>query len=137
MTVHVVGGLLVDGDRVLLGHRSPTRRWYPDVWDVPGGHVEPGEQVRDALVRELDEELGVGVVTAHVHERVRVDEPGEDDVVIDVWLVTSWSGTPVNRCPDEHDQLRWFSAAEIPVAELAHPALVGVVRSALGPRRGV
>jgi 8-oxo-dGTP diphosphatase len=134
MTVHVVGGLLVDGDRVLLGHRSPTRRWYPDVWDLPGGHVEPGERVRDALVREIDEEVGVAVVTAHEHDQVRVRVPGEEEVVIDVWLVTAWTGTPANRCPDEHDELRWFTAGEVPEAELAHPSLVGLIRSALAPR---
>jgi mutator protein MutT len=134
MTVHVVGGLLVDGDRVLLGHRSPERRWYPDVWDVPGGHVEPGESGREALAREVDEELGVVVVDAHQHDRVHVDVPGEEDVVIDVWLVTSWAGTPANRCPDEHDELRWFAAGEVPEDDLAHPSLVGLVRSALAWR---
>ena len=40
---HVVAGVLVAGNRVVLGHRSTARRWYPDVWDVIGGHVEPGE----------------------------------------------------------------------------------------------
>jgi 8-oxo-dGTP diphosphatase len=131
MTVHVVGGLLVDGDRVLLGHRSPTRRWYPDVWDLPGGHVEADESHRDALVREVREELGVDVTAAHEHQRVRVRAPGDEDVVIDTWLVTSWAGTPVNRCPDEHDDLRWFTADEVPETDLAHPSLVGLIRSAL------
>ena len=36
----VVAALLVRADRVLLCHRSPDRRWFPDVWDFPGGHVE-------------------------------------------------------------------------------------------------
>ena len=33
----------------LLGHRSPSRRWHPDVWDVVGGHVEPAEGELAAL----------------------------------------------------------------------------------------
>jgi len=130
-TVHVVGGLLVDRGRVLLGHRTPARRWYPDVWDVPGGHVEPGETVWAALARELDEELGVAVVAADGHSRIRVHVPGEAPVEIDVWRVTAWVGSPVNRCPDEHDELRWFTAAEAAAADLAHPELLGLVRSAL------
>jgi 8-oxo-dGTP pyrophosphatase MutT (NUDIX family) len=40
---HVVAGLLVEADKVFLCHRSAGRRWYPNVWDLPGGHVEQNE----------------------------------------------------------------------------------------------
>ncbi len=56
---HVVAGALVTAGRVLLGHRSPLRHWHPDVWDLPGGHVEQGESEPQALAREMREELGV------------------------------------------------------------------------------
>ena len=55
----VVTGLLHRHGRVLLVHRSPTRHWYPDTWDLPGGHVEVEESPLEALVRELGEELGI------------------------------------------------------------------------------
>ncbi|WP_428833210.1 NUDIX hydrolase [Micromonospora coerulea] len=51
--VRIVTAVLRDGDRVLLCHRSAGRRWYPDVWDLPGGHVEEGEDPKESLVREL------------------------------------------------------------------------------------
>jgi 8-oxo-dGTP pyrophosphatase MutT (NUDIX family) len=57
----IAAAFLRDGDRVLLCHRSAGRRWYPDVWDLPGGHVDEGERPEAALVRELDEELGITV----------------------------------------------------------------------------
>ena len=57
----IVAAFLRDGNRVLLCHRSARRRWYPDVWDLPGGHVESGELPGRALVRELREELGITV----------------------------------------------------------------------------
>ncbi|WP_084685963.1 NUDIX domain-containing protein [Nonomuraea coxensis] len=57
--VRFVTAVLRDGDRVLLCHRNAGRRWYPDVWDLPGGHVEEGEDPKESLVRELREELGI------------------------------------------------------------------------------
>lgn len=57
----VVAALVVCDGRALLCHRSPERRWYPDVWDLAGGHVEAGESPARALVRELREELGVSI----------------------------------------------------------------------------
>ena len=131
--VRVSAGALVDGDRVLLGHRSPTRRWYPDVWDLPGGHVEPGESSREALDRELREELGVTVRSAHQLQKVRiVDDVLDQVLVLDVWVVTDWSGTPVNELPDEHDALAWFTTDRLPTTDLAHPDLAPLLRAVLG-----
>ena len=52
----IVMAVLVRDDCVLLGHRHPERSWYPDVWDLPGGHVEDGEAPAAALRRELSED---------------------------------------------------------------------------------
>src|SRR5215467_12963763 len=60
----IVTAFLRDADRVLLCHRSAQRRWYPDVWDLPGGHVEPEELLAAALARELREGSGGGVTSA-------------------------------------------------------------------------
>jgi len=134
--VHVVvAGALVRNGRVLLAHRSPGRRWYPDVWDLPGGHVEPGETSRQALVRELREELGVEVgESARVAELVVGD--GDDGLRLTVHRVDRWDGDPVNRAPDEHDELRWCAAAELGGLALAHdgyrPLLTGLLDGPAG-----
>ena len=47
------------GDEILLAKRSEGRTFYPGVWDVIGGHCEGSEAPADALVRELQEEIGV------------------------------------------------------------------------------
>ncbi len=59
MDFDIAAGLLCRQGRFLLGKRSGHRNAYPGMWDLPGGHVEAGEKVEQALVRELGEELGV------------------------------------------------------------------------------
>ena len=53
-----------DDGRVLLCKMPPDRGVFPGQWGLPGGGVEPGERIHDALVREVNEELGVAVVSA-------------------------------------------------------------------------
>ena len=72
MAEAIVAGVIVMDSRILLCHRSPGRRWYPDVWDLPGGHVEVGESSADALKRELLEELGVAARSLSEHPLERL-----------------------------------------------------------------
>jgi len=58
---HIVTAFIRDGNRVLLCHRSAQRSRSPDVWDLPAGHVEPGELPGVSLVRELRQELGIDI----------------------------------------------------------------------------
>ncbi len=113
----VVTALLRDGDRILLCHRSPGRRWYPDVWDLPGGHVNDGETAGAALVRELREELGVVVAEPTTPPVREVRTPA---VHMTVWVVDSWTGTPVNTAPEEHDAIGWFDGSQVAGLRLAH-----------------
>lgn len=110
----VVGALVSDG-RVLLVHRSPDKRAYPGVWDLPGGVMEPGESELAALARELREELGVQVATGTASHLCRVTAGSADDpAVISAWLVREWQGTPANAAPEEHDDIGWFGRDELP-----------------------
>ena len=63
--VRVAAAVLVRGDgKVLLAQRLPGTP-YPGYWEFPGGKLEAGESARDALRRELDEELGIAVRAPH------------------------------------------------------------------------
>jgi mutator protein MutT len=124
----IVAGMLKDGDRVLLCHRSPQRRWYPDVWDFPGGHVEPGETSEAALVRELKEELDV-VIDPPSHSPIAVINAADFRLLL--WLIESWTGTPVNVAPEEHDEFAWVDRAEAGRLRLAHPDYAEVLSAAL------
>ena len=122
MGVKVVVGALVRGDRVLLVHRSASKRAFPGVWDLLGGVVENGESELEALGRELHEELGVAIAIGSTSHLCRVTvRPAREPVELDAWLVTRWRGTPANRAPDEHDDIGWFRLADLP--SLAHEAV--------------
>ncbi len=59
--IKVVGAVIIDGDDVIMGKRAPTSKNFPDLFEFPGGKVEDGETEKEALMRELDEELNMGV----------------------------------------------------------------------------
>ena len=123
----VVAGLLRRRGRALMVHRSPQRRWYPDAWDLPGGHVEIGEVPRLALVRELHEELGI---TAEVAGDPFAKVLGVD-FRMDVWTIDQWTGEPSNHAPEEHDALAWLTDKELHGLRLADPRLPQLLRVAL------
>jgi len=107
-------------------HRSPGRRWYPDCWDLVGGHVEVGETPVQAVVREWGEELGVRILDPRPIP-VEFTDPG---IEMHSFVVERWEGEPVNAAPDEHDDLRWFEPAELALLKLADPAsLPGILNA--------
>ncbi len=130
----VAAGVLIrDGGRLLLGLRSMGRRWYPGVWDLPGGHIEPGERPSAALVRELGEELAIDVVEPSDLCHFRLVTSGFD---MQVWVITDWSGTPRNASPDEHDEVGWFSASEAAELRLADERYPSLLEDAVEHARG-
>jgi mutator protein MutT len=118
-----VGALVVQQDTILLGQRSPTRTFYPNVWDIFGGHIEPGEQPGQTLYRELWEELGIRP-TKWMHVETLVEAVAERDETVQyhVYLVPAWQGTPVNQQPEEHTTIQWFTLKQAIQLDLAHPA---------------
>ena len=125
----VVAAALVRGSTVLLCHRHPDRRWYPNVWDRPGGHIDAGESPTDALVRELREELGIDIDPAGAVSVLR-SSPGPD-LDIEIWAVASWDGDIVNAQPDEHDEIRWFGVEELGELTLADDDVAVACRRAV------
>lgn len=121
MSHEVVAALIVRSLKILLGHRSATRRFYPDVWDAFGGHVEPGEEHHATLIRELHEELGITPTEWKYLEEISFPSDDSDQVTLYLYLVTDWTGTPSNRQLEEHSRIDWFSLEEAIQLPLAHP----------------
>ncbi len=102
----VVAGALIDGARLLVAQRDRPPE-LAGLWELPGGKVTAGESETAALIRELDEELGVEVV---VGTRLGPDVRLANELVLRAYLVTRIGGTVQ---PRDHRALRWVAAAEL------------------------
>jgi len=121
-----VAALVRDG-LVLMVHRHPMRRAYPDCWDLVGGHIDSGEPPHRAVSRECREELGV-----YIHDPLPIPMTVSDPALdMHAFLVTRWDGEPVNAAPDEHDDLRWFRPRDLADLQLAHAASLSSIVSAV------
>lgn len=134
----VVAALIIRSERILLGHRSADRAFYPGVWDVFGGHVEPAEGYEQTLIRELQEELGITPKQWNYLESISLSHPNEgaDPLMIHLYLVTDWIGTPINRQLDEHSTIGWFSLEQAIKLRLAHPTYPTIFARYLSSERG-
>ncbi|MGH7906396.1 MAG: NUDIX domain-containing protein [Candidatus Binataceae bacterium] len=107
------GCLVIESGRILL-----LRRAIPPQlgrWTFPGGYIDLGETPEAAAVRETLEEVGVGVRTSRLFG-VYTD-PADPKVIVIVYLAAPGAETPI--VSPEASEVRYFSADEIPWAELA------------------
>ncbi len=119
----IVNGVLRQDQNILMAHRASDRANYPGTWSFPGGHVEAGESLEEALVRELTEEIGVVATSWRQLERFRF---AIDDVTFHVFVVDEWQGEPVNM-GREHSDLRWVNLAAAPaMPKLTFPIYVDI-----------
>jgi 8-oxo-dGTP diphosphatase len=112
--VLVVGGIVVDDDCLLLVRRAQA----PDAgkWSIPGGRLEAGERLRDAVVREVGEETGVRVEVGELagwSEGIGAAE-GFEFVALDFYATPRPHGQQPIAGDDAADA-RW-----VPLADVAH-----------------
>ena len=108
------GAIIVnDKDEVLLLKRSSTARTEPITWSRPGGAVEFGEKIEEAVVREVEEETGVKIqVLKHLEITQNIEE--DKHWIAHGYLARHLSGEPKNMEPTKHDEIRWFPVNELP-----------------------
>jgi len=128
--IHVTAtGLIARDGRVLLGKRISTVR-FAGMWDAFGGHLVPCEEPSSALVRELEEELGITVLRPRflgIYEDV--DPTSKDLFRHYLFLVTQWNGEP-KIANEEHSDIRWFDPEQAERLNLA-PSLKEAIRRVL------
>jgi 8-oxo-dGTP diphosphatase len=101
--VEVAVGVLFDASGSFLLTSRPAGKVYAGYWEFPGGKVEPGESIEQALQRELQEELGITIAAAQPWQVLVMDYP-HARVRLNFCKVHAWTGEFEMR---ERQQMAW------------------------------
>lgn len=106
----IVKALIVDRKgRVLLARRSPLEDWDPGLWSLPGGEVQPGEQLHEAVQREVAEEVGLQVDVSS-EPRCVFNLPNREPLTaprVFLFETHNWQGSLCLNA--EHTEAKWFT----------------------------
>jgi len=109
-----VGALLIQDNKILLLYRSPNI-FGGGVYCLPGGHIDGNEPVTHALARELNEEIGITINPEDAQFVHVCHRKSDDREYIDfLFLVRDWQGKPINKEPEKHEKIEWFSLDQLP-----------------------
>lgn len=109
--VTVVAAALVRADKRILLARRPEGKPMAGLWELPGGKLEQGEFPEAALVRELREELGIGVRPEKLEPFTFASHAYEDfHLLMPVFMCREWEGEPT---PQELQEIAWAAAGDV------------------------
>ena len=100
----VVCGVLIENDTVLIGKRKSTNQHYPSKWEFPGGKIEEGEEMGEALIREFKEELDNDIYPVHEFRTFG------DNTIEFTPMVVKFKGGKAKLL--EHDEIRFVKKEE-------------------------
>lgn len=110
MILRVVGALIQREHYFLVTRRPASSKSWPGAWEFPGGKVEPGEDDRTALRRELIEELGIEVEVGELFMEVLNHDEGPR--ILDLRIYHCLAGEEPARTLGV-DEIRWLQAKEM------------------------
>ncbi|MFN4358505.1 (deoxy)nucleoside triphosphate pyrophosphohydrolase [Sphingopyxis alaskensis] len=125
----VAAAALVDRDGRLLVQQRPEGLAMAGLWEFPGGKLEPGETPEMALIRELDEELGIAVDQACLAPACFAsDMLGDRHLLLLLYVCRKWRGTPIAR---HASALGWVRPVELHALPMppADKPLIGLLEA--------
>jgi 8-oxo-dGTP diphosphatase len=102
---HLVCGMLVDGDKFLIGKRKEDNKNNPNMWELPGGKVEDGESPFEAINREWMEELNIRVKIYH-----QIPQREMYDTMVYPYILRYESGKAKKN---DHSEIKFIDFSEI------------------------
>jgi len=124
----VVAALIVKDGKILVCQRT-KHQTMPLKWEFPGGKIEEGEQPRDALHRELDEELGIDATIGDEVARIKHKERSGNSVELRFYVVHEFRGELENRI---FRDMKWAERSELPTFDFLEADLKLVCDVAAG-----
>jgi ADP-ribose pyrophosphatase YjhB (NUDIX family) len=124
-----VGALIIDGNRILLVERG--REPLKGYWSLPGGAVETGELLEDALRREVREETGPEVEVLHLIEIFERIMPGENGRTEYHYILLDYICRPAGgtlAAADDASRVEWFTEDEIAAGKMGERITRGTPR---------
>ena len=106
----------IDGvDKVFLAKRADTKKFLPGVYELPGGHIEFGEDVIGGLKREIDEELAMEVNIGDPFSVFTYTDVENCSQTIEVVYSAQFMSNPgsIRINPEDHSEYGWFAEDEL------------------------
>ncbi|HKU18729.1 MAG TPA: NUDIX hydrolase [Candidatus Saccharimonadales bacterium] len=101
--------------KVFLAKRAATKKFFPDVYELPGGHIDYGETMEGGLRREIHEELHKAVVIGDPFAAFTYLNPIKGSHSIEVIYFAQFAGAidDIQLNPEDHSECGWFAEDEI------------------------
>jgi 8-oxo-dGTP diphosphatase len=110
VAVHI---FFIAGDRVLLLRRYNTG-WQDGSYSVVAGHVEAGESVTQAALREVAEEAGLTLAAEQLRFAGVMHRKSDSERIDFFFVVQAWEGEPTNAEPERCDDMGWYPLDALP-----------------------
>ncbi|APP06575.1 8-oxo-dGTP diphosphatase MutT [Vibrio harveyi] len=108
--IHIVAAIIFNQDKSqIFITKRPDDKHKGGFWEFPGGKVEQGESVEQAMIRELEEEIGITVTEQSLFEHLEYDYP-EKSLKFDFMTVSQFDNQPYGR---EGQEGRWVDVAAL------------------------
>lgn len=103
-------------EKLFLPRRAKTKKFWPDVYELPGGHVDWGETFVDALIREVKEEFGMTINVGDPFYVFTYDNPVKGSHSVEIVYFATFID-PLDKITfdkDDHSEYKWLSEDELP-----------------------
>ncbi|MDW6017998.1 8-oxo-dGTP diphosphatase MutT [Vibrio plantisponsor] len=108
--IHIVAGIIFNQDKSqIFITKRPGNLHKGGFWEFPGGKVEEGESVEQAMTRELEEEVGIEVTEQHLFEHLEYDYP-EKSLKFDFIVISNFNNEPYGK---EGQEGHWVDIAKL------------------------